>query len=1298
MRTSAQKKNGRKAVAAAGVRAAARPRQTPERFRQTFDLAGIGIAHISLEGVMLRVNPRLAQMFGYTARELVGRTVASLSHPEDVHVSDEERRRLRAGEADSVRFEKRYLRKDGSVLWAAVTIALAYDGAEPYDISFVEDIGARRRDEALLRLEHLVTRRLADADTESAGLRLVLEEICQAEGWVSGRYFAVDEAAGLLRYAESWGKADPLVDEFLRESRTMTYAKGQALSGWSWEKGAPLWVAEISKDPRATAPARALRGGALTLPVIAGGRTLGVMSFHRPQRLEPDERLLRALQVIATQVGQFLQRKRSESVLRESEERFRSLVELSADWYWEQDADMRFVRLDGPDIGGMPAANAVGRRASELPGVEPVSANWEEHRALIAAREPFRGVEYAVTGRDGQVQYLEVSGEPLFADDGTLRGYRGLGRDITARKRAEMERERIARLYAALSGLNELVARALSVHELLQGACELAVSSGNFQLALVRMAQPGSSLAAVVACAGGQAPWTDRPIDVRPGSPDSESLVARAYRSGQPMLSSHIDLPAGNFVARAAADTGTRSAGAFPLHRHGRCVGAMLVRSRDADAFEGDVAALLERMAGTVSRGLDALEAAEEVHRFRLALDNSADTVALVDVETLRFLDVNDTLCRATGYTREEMLAKRVPDLLPYSADEIRAAYDALIAEPSKPGFIRTHYKCKDGSTMPFESTRRVVRSGGRWILVAVSRDTRERDAGEAERAAMRERDHALVSALGEIIYEWRPPTDVFSWEGDYTRVLGYSDEEIGNDGASWDGRVHPDDLPGALAELEAVRRERRNYDLQYRLRRRDGRYVWVHDRGVCTFDADGRLVRVIGVLADVDSRKQAEQRIEHLANHDALTGLPNRTLLRDRVEQAISRARRVSGHVGLMFVDLDQFKLVNDSWGHLAGDALLLEVGRRLRETVRDGDTVARLGGDEFVLLLPELTRPGDASVVASKVAEALAKPMVIEGREMRTSASIGIGLFPGDGADLESLLQCADAAMYRAKEAGRSNFQFYSAEMGAQARSRVELEGGLRRALERGELRLHYQPQVDLVSGEIRAFEALLRWQHPVRGMISPGEFIPVAEDSGLIVPIGQWALREACRETAEWAAAGLGSMKVSVNLSARQFWRGGVTEAVRAALSESGLEPWQLELEITESVVAKDLKQVMLTLEHLRRMGVTVAIDDFGTGYSSLAYLRSLPIQKLKIDRSFIIDTPDDPGASALVAEIVRLAHVLSLEVVAEGVETDRQAVFLRDAGCEAMQGFLFSRALPAAGCAQLLRGRRRLSVGH
>ena len=300
----------------------------------------------------------------------------------------------------------------------------------------------------------------------------------------------------------------------------------------------------------------------------------------------------------------------------------------------------------------------------------------------------------------------------------------------------------------------------------------------------------------------------------------------------------------------------------------------------------------------------------------------------------------------------------------------------------------------------------------------------------------------------------------------------------------------------------------------------------------------------------------------------------------------------------------------------------------------MREGDTVARFGGDEFVVLLSDLARPGDSAVVARKIAAALARPAAIDGREVQVTASIGIAVWPDDGDGLEALLQCADVAMYRAKDEGRNGYQYYSGEMGAQARARVELEGGLRQALEREELRLHYQPQIDLASGEVRGCEALLRWERPGRGLVSPAQFIPVAEESGLIVPIGEWALRSACREAAAWAAAGLGRIQVAVNLSARQFRQGSVVETVRAALADSGLPASCLELEITESVVARDLDQVVKALEQVRRMGVSVAIDDFGTGYSSLAYLRTLPIQKLKIDRSFIQGIPDDREASALV----------------------------------------------------------------
>ena len=441
-------------------------------------------------------------------------------------------------------------------------------------------------------------------------------------------------------------------------------------------------------------------------------------------------------------------------------------------------------------------------------------------------------------------------------------------------------------------------------------------------------------------------------------------------------------------------------------------------------------------------------------------------------------------------------------------------------------------------------------------------------------------------------------------------------------------------------------------------------------------------------------ARRESEARVETLANSDALTGLPNRTLLRDRVAQAIAQAQRDERLVALLFVDLDRFKFVNDSWGHAFGDALLIEVARRLSRAVRTGDTVARLGGDEFAVLLPSIKRPHAAARVAQKVLDALAAPVRLEGRAVPLTGSAGISVFPADGDSLEALLQNADAAMYRAKDRGRGGFQFYQADMGRQARERVEMESALHEALPRGELVLHYQPQVALADGRVCGFEALMRWTRPGQGPVSPARFIPVAEESGLIVPLGKWALVEACRQAAAWRRDGRGHFRIAVNLSARQFWQDRVASAVRAALERTGADPTCLEVEITESVVLRDVDQVTRSLRQLRDLGVTVAIDDFGTGYSSLAYLRSLPIDKVKIDKAFLRGTPEDPDARAFVAEIIRLAHVLQLEVVAEGVEHAGQAAFLREAGCERIQGFLFSPALPEEECEVLLRERRHL----
>jgi len=447
----------------------------------------------------------------------------------------------------------------------------------------------------------------------------------------------------------------------------------------------------------------------------------------------------------------------------------------------------------------------------------------------------------------------------------------------------------------------------------------------------------------------------------------------------------------------------------------------------------------------------------------------------------------------------------------------------------------------------------------------------------------------------------------------------------------------------------------------------------------------------------EMGERERAEERARVLAFHDALTGLPNRLLFNDRLKLALSQADRHHRKLAVLFVDLDRFKLINDSLGHSLGDILLRQVADRLITTVRHSDTVARLGGDEFTLLLPELHGPEDAARTARKILRTIRKPFSLEGREVFATPSIGIAMFPEDGEDVDTLLKNADTAMYRAKDEGRDNFQLYTSAMNVHALKRLSLESGLRRALPNRELRLWYQPVVNLADGEIHGFEALLRWQHPMLGLVPPSEFVPVAEATGLIVPIGPWVLRTACEQVRAWQETSQRPLSVAVNLSARQFEQADLTEQINRALDETGLPPETLELEIVESSAMRNAESAIKTLAQIKNTGVRISIDDFGVGYSSLSYLRRLPIDTLKIDRSFVRDITIDPGDAAIVTAVVGLARTLKLRVVAEGVETREQLDFLRRQGCDRMQGYLMSAPLPPSDCLSFIESSRLAWAG-
>ena len=499
---------------------------------------------------------------------------------------------------------------------------------------------------------------------------------------------------------------------------------------------------------------------------------------------------------------------------------------------------------------------------------------------------------------------------------------------------------------------------------------------------------------------------------------------------------------------------------------------------------------------------------------------------------------------------------------------------------------------------------------------------------------------------------------------------------------------LHPEDRPRFSQALEQCLHGTGNLDIEYRVAWPDGTFRWLRTKGDALLDLDGDPIKVLWVTEDVSQRKDMDARVRFLAHHDLLTGLPNRTLFQDRLQQALAAAKRMESRVALLFIDLDRFKYVNDSFGHRAGDILLQTVAARLRGCVRETDTVCRHAGDEYLIVLSALRDPTEAALVASKVLATFEQAFDLDGQEIQISASVGISVYPDDGQTTEDLIRNADAAMYHSKKNGRNRYEFFTSEITAPVAERLVLANQLRRAVERNELVLHYQPQYETNGNKLIAAEALVRWNHNEHGQMMPDSFIPLAEESDIIHLIGEWVLGEACRQVNAWQNEGRKIVPVAINFSALQFRRASLVEGVASALARHGLQPHNLEIELTENAIMQDPKEAAGILDQLHKMGVGMSIDDFGTGYSSLNYLKRFPIDKLKIDRSFVEDLPYDLNDSAIVQAIINLSKSLRMTVVAEGVETKAQLDFLRALGCEAYQGYLGGRPMEAERFAVLL----------
>jgi len=1317
-------------------------RASEERFRATFEQAPLAISHSTPAGDWLRVNRRFVEMFGYRQDELAALTWRDLNHPDEYATRERNYRSLIDGEVQTVTREKRYLRRGGVEFWGQVTLSAvrARDGSVDYMVTSIEDITERRRAAHAIRDSEARFRSLIEFSSDwyweqdeqlrftvMSGGAVASNDLVAADHlgrhlwdlpWLAGpdapewsshrsqvarreafRDFVLSRQAsdGTVRHVSISGEPifaadgcfrgyrgvssdvtnrvtferrlrereaeNRLLAEIVAQSqdaivtndldnRIVTWNAGAAsLFGHSAAEAIGRNATELlSSDPSPEKAARhveRLRNGVSltrrTRGRTADGRLLDVEISLSPLR-DAEGRL--AGQITITR--DLTARIETEQALRESESRNRLLagaVDQTTEAIITKDLDNRVLTWNrgATALFGYTAEEAVGQDITTL-----VIPGSDEERIAAAVSDLRAGRTHsrfeARRARNGRTFDVEVSYSPLHSAEGEHIGEISIARDITSRltaERALRSSEARSRLLAAvveqsaeaivIKDLDNIILSWNAGAERMYGWSQAEAVGRNITL-LVRPASSGADVARRIA-------------RLRRG----ESGAWRAVSQRRDGTKINVDV------------------NVSPLYdENGRHIGEITM-----------VRDITER-----ERAESALRATQARNReLALIVDQSYDAIITKDTAN-RILTWNRGAERIFGWSAGEVLGRNFLALMKPEADEaeLLAAIDRIGERKAETWeTIRT---TKGGQPLHVEVTVSPLfdDDGQHLGEISINRDVSQRV--QAEDAL---RDHRLfleqaqeVGGIGS--WAMSLADGRLTWSDETARIFGIEPGTFDGREETFYARIHPEDTERVRAANAQALTTRAPFTNEFRILRPDGTQRWIYEHAAIICDDEGRPLRVVGVAQDITERRAAQERIEFLATRDPLTELPNRLLLRDRITHGMATAARNGTQLALLFIDLDRFKTINDSLGHRVGDELLKQVAERLARCVRKEDTLARLGGDEFVVLLQGLTDSQAASQVARKVLKLLARPYLIEGHQLSTSCSIGISLYPSDGIDAQALMKNADAAMYHAKERGRGNYQYFSADLHSRVVERLTIETALRRALERDEFELHFQPQVRMVDSQVVGMEALLRWNHPEHGLLAPGRFIRIAEESGLIVPLGEWALDAACAQMRAWLDAGMQPPRLAVNVSVGQLSRSFV-RSVGRVLQSHRIAGTQLELEMTESLLMQQVDENVKLLRRLGDLGVQVALDDFGTGYSSLAYLKKFPIDALKIDRTFVRDIVDDPDDSAITAAVVSIGHHMQLRVVAEGVETAEQLSILQSMGCDEYQGYLFSRPLAA-----------------